>query len=126
MLANVALPSFFPHSILTMLGVLVIAAIEGFLLSRWIRYSFVASYKLSMKANLWSTFLGIPIAWGLWLAGMLPISFLVSHFDMEIHPVVAESVRQSVLFGGIMPSEWNAIGAAAGSLVILIRPCHYP
>ena len=120
MLANVAIPSFLPHSIATLIGLVIIAGIECLFLMRMAKLSFGSSYRLSLRANFNSTIIGIPVAWGLWMIGLIPISFLAAKLEVDLHPLVGEASRQSVLWGGIMPSQWNSLGMAVGSLVVLI------
>jgi len=63
MLANVALPSFLPHSFATLFGIFLIAAIEGWFIMKVLRLKYGRSYKYALIANLKSTIAGIPFAW---------------------------------------------------------------
>ncbi len=58
MLANIALPSFLPHSFATLFGILVIAAIEGWFLMKILRLSYSESYRHALNANFKSTIVG--------------------------------------------------------------------
>lgn len=51
MLANVALPSFLPHSLATLIGILAIAAIEGWFVMKGLQLSYAESYRHALNAN---------------------------------------------------------------------------
>lgn len=120
MLANVALPSFVPHSFSTLIGIFVIAGIEGWFVMRNLRLRYAESYRHALIANWKSTIAGVPFAWILWMAGFIPISMGVSAIGLEPHPAVLSTAMQTVSFGGIMPTEWTNVGAAAAWIVMLI------
>ena len=119
-LANVALPSFLPHSIMTLVGLLLIAAIEALILQRFLPLKFTQCYPHTLTANWKSTVIGIPIAWCVWVAGLVPISMGVSALGLEPHPAVASTAIHTAFFGGVMPSGWTRVGSAAGWLVLLV------
>lgn len=120
MLANVALPSFLPHSFATLLGIFVIAAIEGWFLMRMLRLSYAKSYGHALNANLQSTIVGIPLAWLLWIAGLIPVSMGLRALGLEPHPVVSSTAMQTVVTGGMMPTEWMKVGGAVAWIVMLV------
>lgn len=120
MLANVALPSFLPHSFATLIGILVITAIEGWFVMKILRLSYSESYRHALIANWKSTIVGIPFAWLLWIAGLIPISMGFSAVGLEAHPAVASTAMQTAFFGGMMPTEWMNVGSAAAWIVMLI------
>ncbi|WP_193211893.1 hypothetical protein [Luteolibacter marinus] len=123
MLANVALPSFLPHSAATAIGLLVIGLIEGFFLTRALKQPFADSYLLALRANWNSTIIGIPVAWVLWIGGLIPVSWLAARAGIEVHPLVTSSTIQSAMWGGLIPTEWTGVGHAIGSLVLLVPFC---
>lgn len=118
--ANVALPAFFPHSFATAFGILIIAGIEAWFLARRLTIGFRRSYALAMGANWKSTLVGIPFAWLLWSVGLLPISIGLDALGLMDHPAVRSTLLQIFLFGGLLPDEWTKIGRAAASIVSLI------
>lgn len=120
MIANVALPSFLPHSFATLIGILVIAAIEGWFLKRALDLSFAESYRHTLYANWSSTVAGIPLAWLLWMLGLLPVTMGLSAMGFEAHPVVESAAIQTIMYGGIMPTEWTYVGKAIASIIMLI------
>ena len=120
MLANVALPSFLPHSFATLIGILVIAAIEGWFVMKALRLSYSESYRHALNANWKSTIAGIPFAWLLWVAGLIPISIGLSAIGLDAHPAVVSTAMQTAFFGGMMPTEWMNVGGAAAWIVMLI------
>jgi hypothetical protein len=96
MLANVALPAFLPHGLATLVGILVIAAIEGWFLMRGIKLRYGESYRHSLAANWMSTIAGIPLAWLLWIAGLIPVTIGLSAIGIDPHPAVtADRTSQS-------------------------------
>ena len=120
MLANVALPAFFPHSLATLVGIFVIAAIEGWFVMRVLKLSYDESYKLSLSANWMSTIAGIPFAWLLWVGGLIPVAIGLSAIGLEPHPAVTSTAMQTAFFGGMMPTEWMNVGSAAAWIVMLV------
>ena len=120
MLANLALPTFLPHSFATLTGILVIAAIEGWILMRVLHLGYAESYRHALKANWMSTIYGIPLAWLLWVAGLIPISMAVSAFGVRAHPVVGFTMIQTAFFIGMIPNEWINVGRAAALIVMLV------
>jgi hypothetical protein len=120
MLANVALPAFLPHSFATLIGMLVIAAIEGWFIMRALDLKFAESYQHALNANWKSTIAGIPLAWLLWVAGLIPITMGLSAIGVESHPAVQSTLMQTAMFGGMMPTEWLNVGSAAAWLVMLV------
>ena len=120
MLANVALPSFLPHSFATLIGIFAIAAIEGWFVMKGLRLSYAESYRHALNANWKSTIVGIPFAWLLWVAGLIPISMGLSAVGLESHPVVVSTAMQTAIGGGMMPTEWMNVGNAAAWIVMLI------
>ncbi|HRX56108.1 MAG TPA: hypothetical protein P5016_16460 [Verrucomicrobiales bacterium] len=120
MLANIALPSFLPHSIATLIGIFAIAAIEGWFLMRGLRLGYAESYRHALNANWKSTIVGIPLAWLLWIAGLIPVSMGLTALGFKPHPAVVSTTMQTVFFSGMMPTEWMNVGSAAAWLVMLI------
>lgn len=120
MLANVALPSFLPHSFATLIGIFVIAAIEGWFVMRVLRLSYAESYRHALKANWMSTIAGIPFAWLLWIAGLIPISLALSAIGVTSHPVVDSTMMHTAFSIGMIPTKWVNVGRAAAMVVMLI------
>ena len=120
MLANVALPSFLPHSFATLIGIFAIAAIEGWFVMRILHLGYAESYRHALNANWKSTIAGIPFAWLFWIAGLIPISLGLSAIGLHAHPVVVSTAMQTAVFGGMMPTEWMNVGSAAAWIVMLV------
>jgi hypothetical protein len=120
MLANVALPSFLPHSFATLIGIFVIAAIEGWFVMRLLRLGYAEAYRHALNANWKSTIAGIPFAWLFWIAGLIPISLGMSAIGLDAHPAVVSTAIQTAFFGGMMPTEWMNVGSAAAWIVMLV------
>jgi hypothetical protein len=120
MLANVALPSFLPHSLATLIGIFVIAAIEGWFLMRVLKLGYAESYRHSLWANWMSTIAGIPLAWLLWIGGLVPVTMGLSAMGLNAHPVVSATLMHTVFSGGMVPSEWMNVGSAAAWIVMLV------
>ena len=120
MLANVALPAFLPHSLATLIGIFIIAAIEGWFVMRVLKLSYCKSYRLSLSANWMSTIAGIPVAWLLWLGGLTPIALGLSAMGLKPHPAVSSTVMQTAFSGGTIPTEWMDVGSAVAWIVMLV------
>lgn len=120
MLANIAIPSFLLHSFATLMGIFVIAGIEGGFVMKGLRLRYSESYRHVLNANWKSTIVGIPFAWLFWIAGLLPVSLGLSAIGLEVHPAVASTAMQTAIFGGMMPTEWMNVGSAVAWMVMLI------
>lgn len=120
MLANVALPAFLPHAAATLVGIFVIAAIEGWFVMSILNLKYTESYRHSLVANWMSTMAGIPLAWLLWIAGLIPITMGLSALGVFSHPAVQSTLLQTALFGGMMPTEWMYVGSAAAWIIMLV------
>jgi hypothetical protein len=119
-LANVALPAFLPHSFATLIGIIVIAAIEGWFLQRGLKAGYSECYRASIEANLKSTLVGIPLAWLLWVLGLIPLSLGVSALGLKTHPLIPATFSQTAFAGGIRPTEWTEIASASAWILMLI------
>lgn len=87
---------------------------------RGLKLSYSDSYRHSLSANLRSTVAGIPLAWILWLVGLIPVSMGLSALGIDSHPAVQSTLMQSAIFGGMMPTEWTNVGSAAAWILMLI------
>jgi len=85
-----------------------------------LRLSYSESYRHALNANWKSTIAGIPLAWLLWIAGLIPISMGLAAVGLEAHPAVVSTAMQTAFFGGMMPTEWMNVGSAAAWIVMLI------
>ncbi len=119
LLANLALPAFVPHSLLTLMGISIIAAIEGWFLRRALKLTYAESYGHAVAANWKSTIVGIPFAWLLYMAGLVPIGFGLELLGVKIHPAVGATIMQSGVFMYIS-SEWTGVATATAWLMLLI------
>jgi hypothetical protein len=120
MLANVALPAFFPHSIATLVGIFILAAIEGWFLKRRLKLDYRSAFWESAAANWKSTLVGIPFAWLLFLIGGIPLSMGISALPGETHPLTSATLAHTMLYGGMIPTVWSPLGQALASLIMLI------
>ncbi len=123
MIANIALPAFFPHSLATFLGIFVIAAIEGWFLMRGLKLPYAVSYRHALAANWRSTVAGIPLAWVLWMVGLVPVAYGGAALGIQPHPAVVSTLFQTALSGGAIPTEWTLVGSAGARLVLLVPFC---
>lgn len=119
-LANVAIPTFFSHSALSLVGLVVIAAVEAVFLFRIGVGLYRDCYRAALEANVWSTFLGIPLAWLLWTVGLIPVMWGADILGMESHPLIARIAIGTFIQGGMIPSEWTHIGREVGMMLMLV------
>jgi hypothetical protein len=63
---------------------------------RGIKLRYGESYRHSLAANWMSTIAGIPLAWLLWIAGLIPVTIGLSAIGIDPHPAVtADRTSQS-------------------------------
>ncbi|MES2571511.1 MAG: hypothetical protein V4710_15840 [Verrucomicrobiota bacterium] len=123
MLANIAIPSFLPHSFATLIGIFLIAAIEGWFVMRILNLKYTESYRHAFAANWMSTIAGIPLAWLLWVAGLIPVTWGLTAIGIDSNPAVQSTLMQTVMAGGMIPHEWMDIGSAAAWVIMLVPFC---
>ena len=120
-LANIVIPSFFPYTAGSLVGLVIIAALEAIVLSRVIGFGYWKSYGTALYANLFTTFVGIPFAWILWLLGLMPIAWGVSQLGLDIHPLVGAVTAKTVFLAGTATfTEWDEVAAALALILLLI------
>jgi hypothetical protein len=120
MLANVAIPTFLPFTFASVIGLVFIAAVEAFFLMRLLRETYWACYRASLVANLKSTLVGVPVAWVLWVLGMIPIAWGMSALGMKPQSLASVTLGTTICFGGRIPNQWEAIGGALAGIILLI------
>jgi hypothetical protein len=63
-LANVGIPMIFPQFILMAFAFVPIVLVEAFVVRRLLGHPFGGAVRDTAIANLWTTFIGVPLAWG--------------------------------------------------------------
>lgn len=62
-LANIGVPMIFGQVILMALALVPIVVVETFLIAKDLKLPFKAAIKNVLAANIWTTFVGVPLAW---------------------------------------------------------------
>ena len=106
------------------MGLVIIAALEAIVLSRVIGFGYWKSYGTALYANIFTTFVGIPFAWILWLLGLMLVAWGVSQLGLDIHPLVGAVTAKTVFLAGTAPvtewAEWDEVAAALALILLLI------
>jgi len=120
LLANVALPSFIGHWILFVLLLPVIAGMEAAVLYRCLKTPPVESFVTAVHANWRSTIAGLPTAWCMALAGLIPAGILASLLPPSYRDPSMQIIAFTAFTGGIIPTRFSMIAMASGNLLLLI------
>jgi hypothetical protein len=128
-LANVGLPMIFIQWPLMLCALVPVIVVEGLLIRRWVPLSYRDAFLGIGKANLFSTLVGVPLAWlvmfALEFAVMLPLGLAAEKWKWEVHGAVWQVLGFLISAAWLGPAQgqlhWMVPAAVALSLV----PCFY-
>ncbi len=119
-LANVVVPSIANHIVIMLVLLIPIAFIESIVLARRHVLSVSESLELSFRANLRSTFVGLPLGYLFALMGIIPAGIFVAFLPGRIPSVIAGVLFSAVASGGTAPNELDEMGFFLGTLLVMI------
>ena len=81
--ANIGLPMIFVSVPIMAMALVPIAFVEALVFRRFFSLPFAKAWKRALLANLWSTFLGVPVAWFIMLLVQFIGGFVQGAFGLD-------------------------------------------
>ncbi len=97
-----------------------VVAIEAVVLSKRHLLKYAESFRLTLRANLRSTFVGLPLGYVFALAGVIPAGLFSTLLPERLGSLVGTTLFNGVGHGGTVPSEMDEVGYFLGTLVVMI------
>lgn len=119
-LANVMIPTVAEHVVIMLILLIPVALIEAVVLARRHFLKYAESFRLSLRANLRSTFVGIPLGYVFALAGVIPAGLFAGLLPEKTKSVIGAILFNAVGRGGTRPNELDDVGFFLGTLLVMI------
>jgi hypothetical protein len=126
-MADIGIPMLFVQLPTMLVALVPVIVVEAVLMRRWLKLSYREVFGAATLANVTSTLLGVPLAWGIALAvefaSFMPLSFAAFHWHWHWfdNSVVALLAQCTLGIAWLTPAEeelrWMIPVAAAGLLV---------
>jgi hypothetical protein len=128
-LANAGLPMIFVEWPLMICALLPIILLETALIRRWVSLSVSEAFVGIGKANVYSTLVGVPLAWltalAVEFAVLLPYSWAANTWKWELQSPVWEVLGFILMAAWIGPVDRYAHWAIPGAVALLLIPCFF-
>jgi hypothetical protein len=119
-LANIGVPMLFPQFILMGIAFVPVVLIESLLVHRTVSLTFSRAVKDVAVANLWTTLLGVPLAWLVMLVlGMVTTGGYALGLDSPAKMLAAVSLQAAWL----IPYEEHLFWMIPCAATVLLIPC---
>lgn len=129
MLANVGVPMIFIHWPLMFSALVPVIILEALLIRRWVPLSTREAFIGVGKANVFSTLVGVPLAWLMMLllefAVLLPVAFAADKWKIEINSPVLEVLGFLISVAWLVPAEEYLHWMVPVAVGLLLVPCFY-
>lgn len=120
LLANVGLPMIFVELPFLAVALLPVAALEAVLYRRWLSVPWRRAWQGSLHANLWSTFVGVPLAWLAQAVGQMAVGGGSAWgLDTPLDRLAAVTVQSAWL----IPYEGELRWMVPAAALCLLVPC---
>lgn len=119
-LANVMIPSVVGHIFVMLVLLIPIVLIEAIVLCRRHLVKYAEALSLSLRANLSSTFAGIPLGYVFAFVGVIPAGLFAMLLPERIESAVGVILGNVLAYGAIRPSELDEVGFYLGTLIVMI------
>jgi hypothetical protein len=122
LLGNVMLPTVAGHVVVMLVLLPVIAAIEAVVIARRHPLPYGRSFNLSLRANLRSTLIGIPLGYLFAFLGVIPAGMfaLIPGIPKETKSLFGHILYGGMFIGGTVPSRYDSLGFFAGTILLMI------
>jgi hypothetical protein len=119
-LANIGIPMIFPQFVLMVLAFGPVVLLESALLRRPLSLSRLSALKGAAVANLWTTLLGVPLAWLVMLIiGIVSTGGYALGLDSPAKALVAVTLQAAWL----IPYEEHLFWMIPAAATVLLIPC---
>jgi len=122
LLANVAIPTVAGHIVVMVVLLIPVALIEAVVLSQRHGLGYGESIGLSLRANVRSTFVGLPMGYVFALAGIIPAGIFAGLLPGSVRSPIQAILLSAVLAGGVHPSnaQLASVALLLGTLLAMI------
>jgi len=128
-LANVGVPMIFIHWPLMVCALVPVIVVEALLIRRWLSLSVREAFVGVGKANLFSTLLGVPLAWlamfALEFAVMLPLGVAADKWKWDLDGPVWQALAFLFSIAWLAPAEGYLHWMVPAAVGLLLVPCFY-
>lgn len=129
MLANAGVPMIFIHWPLMVCALVPVIILEALMIRRWVSLSFRDAFIGIGKANVFSTLVGVPLAWlamfALEFAVMLPFGLAADKWKWEIDGPVWQVLGFLFSVAWLGPAEGSLHWMVPAAVALLLVPCFY-
>ena len=119
-LANVAIPTVAEHLIIMLILLVPVTLIEGLVLTRRHLLKYLESFRLSLRANLRSTLVGLPLGYVFAILGLIPAGLFSMLLPKKVESTIATILGSAIVHGGKIPTELDEVGFFLGTLIVMI------
>jgi hypothetical protein len=128
-LANAGLPMIFIYWPLMLCALVPVIILEGLLIRRWVPLALRDAFLGVGKANVFSTLVGVPLAWlamlALEFAVMLPVGLAAEKWKWELDGPVWLVLGFLFSVAWLAPAEDHLHWMVPGAVVLLLVPCFF-
>ncbi len=119
-LANVMIPTVAEHVVIMLLVLFPVALIEAAILAKRHDLKGAESFALTLRANLRSTFVGLPLGYACAFLGLIPAGLFAMLLPDRIESAIGTILGNAVAHGGTMPHKLDEVGFFLGTLLVMI------
>jgi hypothetical protein len=119
-LANVMIPTVAEHVVIMLILLLPVVMIEAVVLAKRHLLKYTESFRLTLRANLRSTVVGLPLGYIFALAGVIPAGLFATILPERLGSLIGTILFNAVGHGGTIPSELDEVGYFLGTLLVMI------
>lgn len=119
-LANVAIPTIAEHVVIMLILLVPVTLIEAVVLMRRHLLRYRESFKLSLRANLRSTLVGLPLGYVFALLGVIPAGLFTMLLPKNIESAIGVILGNVIMHGGTIPNKLDEVGFYLGTLLVMI------
>ncbi len=119
-LANVMIPTVAEHVVIMLILLVPIALIEAIVLARRHLLKHLESFRLSLRANLRSTLVGLPLGYIFAFLGVIPAGLFSMLLPKKVESAIGIILSSAMFHGGMIPTELDEVGFFLGTLIVMI------
>ena len=119
-LANVIIPTLAGHIVVMALLLFPVVALEASVVARRHDARYETAFGMVMRANLKSTFIGIPLGYIFAFLGVIPLGLFAEYLPEKTGGTIQLILGKALAAGGTLPNPLDAVGRYLGIMVVMI------
>ncbi len=119
-MANVMIPSVAEHVVIMVFLLLPVVLVEAVVLEQRHLLKVVEALKLSLLANLRSTFVGLPLGYLFAWLGLIPVGLFAALLPENVSSPISRILENMVAHGGTVPNKYDEVAFYLGTLLVMI------